>query len=810
MRKISEKKPIRRLYRLSKQSIVLSTIAMMCAVVISSGCVPSDPPLPKPDKPFDVATIYQPEVIVPGSNVVFLTPGSDIEFQAQNAALSALPGTTIVFPAGTHKFSDEFIINTSHITLAGAGMNTTILDFGDQETGAQGILALGNHFTVQDLAVVNPAGDGIRVEGADGVIIRRVRVEWTSRSNSDNGGYGLYPVLCDNVLIEDSIAIGASDAGIYVGQSINIIVRRNSAMYNVAGIEIENSRDADVYDNWAAYNTAGLLVFDLPGLIRKGGQGTHLFDNVLWKNDTRGFAQPGNIVALVPSGVGIMLMANDNVEVNNNLVRNHGTASIAVVDYRISGRSHDDSEYDPTPEVINIHDNNFEREPGVYDDGSELNLAVNLLYNFQDPAEMIYDGIGEVLPEGKKICIRNNVSKSGTPARFGNLNFQNQNDLGIPTGPVESSLAPHDCTYAALPTIVMPAPPPPPEGNGSTTVNCENAVSGVNWTASGSDCTNLAHYNLFPDLTNPLSGENSNGVPYDLTTPLFTDYAHKIRQVFVPPGKQITYNADTLVYPVGTIITKTFYYVDNEVNPQSVQLMETRLLINRGQYGWMRLPYIWENGVATLALGGGVKQVSWIDAQGTQQATDYVIPNINQCSSCHGVQQTDKPLGPEVRRLNSDYNYGSVTENQITHWASVGIMADAPADPRATAPRHPVWDDPTDGSLQERALAYLESNCAHCHNNTGGRGASTGLWLTADQPLDSHIGICKTPIAAGTAAGGLKYDVIPGDPDNSIMIYRMNSVAPAIKMPELGKSMVHTEGVQLIKDWISTLPGTCP
>lgn len=807
MRKLIAKKPTRGLHQLAHRAITSSSIAMICVAALSSGCN-VDPPLAAPAKPFVSSVIHQPVPVTPAANVIYLTAGADIEYQAQNAALTAAPGTTIVFPAGTHVFSDEFIINTSHITLAGAGLNATVLDFGNQATGAQGILALGNEFIVQDLAVVNPAGDGIRVEGAEGVTIRRVRVEWTNRSDPNSGAYGLYPVMCDNVLIEDSIAIGASDAGVYVGQSDNIIVRRNTVEFNVAGIEIENSTNADVYDNWTAYNTAGILVFNLPSLIRQGGEATHIFDNVLWKNMTKNFAAHG-IVGLVPSGVGVMIMANDNVEVDNNLIRDHGSASVAVVDYRVSGKSWTDSEYDPTPDTINIHDNSMERNPGVHSDGNELNTAFNLLYGFTDPAEIIYDGIGEVLPEGEKICIRNNITQSGAPARFGNMNFQNLNDLGIPIGPIYDDLTPHDCSYAALPAIVMRPRTEEPVGNGSTTAGCTDDPQGtVNWSAYGSDCTDLAHFNLFADSTNPLTGENGGGVPYDLTTPLYTDHAHKQRQVFVPPGQTVTYDADTLVYPTGTIITKTFYYVDNEATPTAVNLMETRVLINRGEFGWMRLPYIWDNGVATLSLGGGVKQVSWVDAAGATQNLEYVIPNINQCSSCHGVQQTDKPLGPEVRRLNSDYNYGSVTENQISHWASEGILSGAPADP-STAPRHPVWNDPSDGTLHERATAYLESNCAHCHNSTGGRGSSTGLWLMADQALNDNIGLCKTPVAAGTAAGGFEFDIVPGNPDESIMIYRMNSLEAAVKMPELSKATVHTEGVQLIRDWITSLPGTC-
>jgi len=797
-------------------SAIISLVAVTM-VSLMLGCDPTI--LTVPDKPFDPNVTHIAEVIAPAENVIFLTAGADLEYQAQNAVLSAAPGTTIVFPVGTHAFSDEFIVNTSHITLAGAGMDKTTLDFGSQETGAQGILVLGNYFTIQDLAIVNPAGDGIRIDDTVGPTIRRLKVEWTSRGDENNGAYGIYPVLCTDVLIEDSIAIGASDAGVYVGQSNNIIVRRNTVEYNVAGIEIENSKNADVYDNWTAHNTAGILVFDLPGLTQSGSD-THIFNNVIYQNTTHSFAPAGNIVGLVPSGIGVMVMANVNVEVDNNQIIDHGTASVGIVSFLISGRSFDpESGYNPFPLQINVHDNVMDRYRGTYKDGNELNFALNLLYFGKgDVAHIIYDGIGEVeiaggLPEGQKLCVRNNVTQEDEAVKFGNVNFQNLNNLGIPVGPVWSDTAPHDCTYTTLPTITIPERPEPPADNGGAgTENCDaTLVTGlVNQAAANSDCLNLAEYNLFANASDPLGATNGNGtvdgVEFDLATPLFSDYAHKMRQVFIPAGTQIQYSEGDMTFPIGTIISKTFYYVDNEANPQNVDLVETRLLINRDS-GWQRLPYIWNNGVATLALGGGTKQVSWIDAQGVNQSTTYGIPNINQCSSCHGPKQTDKPLGPKAARLNKDYAYATGTQNQLSHWTTIGILAGAPGDV-TTAPKQAVWNDAETGSLDERALAYLDSNCAHCHGEETGRAKSTALWLNAERAtIDEHTGVCKHPIAAGPATEGREFDIVPGDADASIMTFRMNSVQAEVKMPELAKSMVHTEGVQLISEWINSLPG---
>ena len=213
----------------------------------------------------------------PGYTVVSLEPGADLEIRTLSALIAAVPNTIVQLPAGSYDFVGELSSSVDNVVLRGTGMDAetgTVLRFGGQTSGAQSLLATGDNFVVQDLAIENSPGDAIKVIGTNGVTIRRVRVEWTNGPDENNGAYGLYPVQTRNVLIEDCEVRGASDAGVYVGQSENIIVRRNYVYENVAGIEIENSKFADVYENNTTGNTAGILVFDLPGPPIQGGEAT--------------------------------------------------------------------------------------------------------------------------------------------------------------------------------------------------------------------------------------------------------------------------------------------------------------------------------------------------------------------------------------------------------------------------------------------------------------------------------------------------------------------------------------------------------
>lgn len=315
----------------------------------------------------------------------------------------------------------------------------------------------------------------------------------------------------------------------------------------------------------------------------------------------------------------------------------------------------------------------------------------------------------------------------------------------------------------------------------------------------------LSEYGLF--LGDGSTQEPVEGmIPYDLNTPLFTDYAVKYRFVKLPSSRSAIYDeTGAFDFPVGTIIAKTFASLHDMTDPaKGRRLLETRLLIHEPN-GWVGLPYVWndQQTEATLRLAGGTVEVSWIHSDGGRRHNDYLIPNANQCKGCHRTQdKTIEPIGPKARHLNKDFVYQHGAENQLAYWTRTGALAGAP-DP-GEAPKLPVWDDPSTGSLQERARAYLEINCAHCHNPRG-PARNAGLDLTASQSDHFKYGVYKTPVAAGRGSGGRSYGIVPGKPDESILIYRMLSIDPDAMMPELGKRLVHTEGVELVKEWIAAL-----
>ena len=233
----------------------------------------------------------------------FIVPtGPDVQFALQSRLIEAQPGDVIQLESGLYEFRGELNLMCRHVTIRGRGPDKTILSFRDQQVGSDGLAVTGDGFVIEDLAVENTAGNAIKVLGATGVTFRRVRTEWTDGPKSTNGAYGIYPVQCSDVLIEDCVAIAAADAGIYVGQSERVIVRRCRAEKNVAGIEIENTRHSDVYDNVAQNNTGGILVFDLPGLPVANGGTTRVYRNRIQGNNHTNFAPKGNMVADVPAG----------------------------------------------------------------------------------------------------------------------------------------------------------------------------------------------------------------------------------------------------------------------------------------------------------------------------------------------------------------------------------------------------------------------------------------------------------------------------------------------------------------------------
>ena len=345
------------------------------------------------------------------SAVQVIKPSENSYQEIQEALILAEPGDIIRLSAGVFTLEDSLSLDVAGVQIEGEGMSQTILDFSNQLSGAQGLSVTSDNVTLQDFAIQNAKGDAIKVKGVTNIKFLRVKTEWTNGPSSENGAYGLYPVESKNVLIDGCVAIGASDAGIYVGQSQNIIVRNSRAEFNVAGIEIENSYFADVYNNTATNNTGGILVFDLPGLPQQGGHHVRVFNNRSVGNNTDNFAPEGNIVGEVPRGTGIIIQANSDVEIFNNEIGENDTVNIAVVTY---GNDTDDKTYYPHPKSIQIHGNTF--GPTGYNPDTSKGELAKILFDLSggDMPDIFWDGLlpftqlifGQ--PENEKMVVANN------------------------------------------------------------------------------------------------------------------------------------------------------------------------------------------------------------------------------------------------------------------------------------------------------------------------------------------------------------------------------------------------------------------
>lgn len=316
--------------------------------------------------------------------------------------------------------------------------------------------------------------------------------------------------------------------------------------------------------------------------------------------------------------------------------------------------------------------------------------------------------------------------------------------------------------------------------------------------------TRLSEYKLFEGKLSDMK-PGPNLVPYDLNASLFTDYAHKKRFIHLPEGTQMTYNEkEVLDFPEGAMIFKFFYYPHNFRDPEGAKtIMETRVLIKKNN-AWIALPYSWDEAQtdATLALAGDTKPISWVDKNGLSHQIAYSIPNMNQCKSCHELDKKMVPIGPSARQLNKAFQYIHEEKNQLQHLVDINWLKDMP--PIKDCPKLASWEDPAQASISVRARSYLEINCGHCHRPEG-PAKNSALHLMAHVENPAAWGVGKTPIAAGLGSGGLQYDVVPGDPDASILVYRMESDDPGIMMPELGRKTAHKEGVQLVRDWIKEM-----
>ena len=324
--------------------------------------------------------------------------------------------------------------------------------------------------------------------------------------------------------------------------------------------------------------------------------------------------------------------------------------------------------------------------------------------------------------------------------------------------------------------------------------------------------------------------ELSKGVtPYDIATPLFSDYALKLRTIALPKGEAATYREDeSLDFPVGSIISKTFFYLqannswdgvvtygadrtvaDAAMPLKGLHLVETRILARRKD-GWIALPYVWNEDQtdAVLKRAGAIIPLTLRRPDGREEAFNYLVPNANQCAGCHATNATTRaiaPIGPKPRNLNKPSTFAHGV-NQLDDWRKAGLLTGGP-DNAGAAPKNAVWTD-EHASLDARARAYLDANCSHCHSNVGAADTS-GLDLRPGTPMGPAVGFCKSPIAAGSGSGGRAFDIVPGAPDKSILLYRIETDEPGAMMPELGRAVVHEEGATLIRHWIAEMKGAC-
>jgi parallel beta-helix repeat protein len=377
----------------------------------------------------------------------------DASFEAklQEQLLDAKPGSVIDIPAGHYTLKRGLSLRTDGVTIKGAGMDKTVLSFKGQVVGPEGLLVNASDFTIENLAIEDTKGDALKINQGKNITIHGVRIEWTEGPKTTNGAYGLYPVKTQNVLVEDSVVIGASDAGIYVGQSNNIIVRRNRAENNVAGIEIENSVNADVYENTATKNTGGVLVFNMPNLSQ-AGHATRVFKNKVFENNIDNFAAKGAAVASVPAGSGVVVNSNDKVEIFDNDIADNKTANIIIASYFSTNYYNTRgvaADYNPYPKGIYVYGNRL-KGGGDSPDGLKLKTLKTAVYGlagrfpdvlwdgYSDPKDLV-DGLP---PANDRICIQD-VN--------GVLNADGAHDYKNPSNDTK----PYQCTLPKLPPVAL-------------------------------------------------------------------------------------------------------------------------------------------------------------------------------------------------------------------------------------------------------------------------------------------------------------------------------------------------------------------
>ncbi|MEZ9595797.1 parallel beta-helix domain-containing protein [Shewanella sp. 10N.261.52.F9] len=876
---------------LNKKPTWLMPTLIASAVAISLGaCSSDDDKSVVDDTPAVVVPDPQPENNFP-EGAIMVEEGDNLTMRIQEALINAQSGDVIVLPKGNFEIESTLLFDgdvdgdgsyAKNVTIMGYGMDETVLDFSNANSGDGIFVQNAMNIIIQDLSVNEAKNNGIKLKNTNGIILRRLATVWEGELDEGNGAYGLYPVECENILIEDTYVRGSADAGIYVGQSEYIVVRRNIAKENVAGIEIENSKYADVYDNEAMGNTGGILVFDLPIGNHRYGSSVRIFNNKIYDNNTKNFANASANPAgvhIVPPGTGMIILSTDDVEIFNNEITNHDTMAVTISSFFIAepdisafvanygqpGQPIADG-WRPTPRNIYMHGNKIEgygQKPNGYliDD-----IIKGYLFTHGQFPGVLYDGLGELLSNNgtaaylglqelpfaadgsDNICATDNGDVS-----FGRLYANDNTDTNSPEFLLEKTQADiMNCQQVSLPVHTVTFGDQifgcgvdddtagcdggnlvggggtigegegGLEGDGDLSL-CKAEGSNASWDALlKANCPNLSDYNLFADMKDPTNAPHSGGLPYDLNTPLFTDYSSKYRYVFVPEGTKADYSAtESMDFPVGTVIVKSFA-LPMDTSQRSLaneDLIETRLLINR-ETGWTALPYVWnaEKSDAVLAKAGAIQAKS-VMHNGDDFAFDYVVPSMNQCKQCHQYKpDADSPakfvpIGPKARNLNKDYAYSDGSMNQLLKWQAAGILQGVPdVTSIDTVPAYNDGDETSiaelsDTELMNAAKGYLDINCAHCHRPEG-NASNTGLkleyWRSYAEDAGLSHGTCKSPVAYG--GGSLGFDIVPGKPEESILHFRMESNDPGDRMPEIGRSLSHAEGVALINEWIKRLP----
>jgi uncharacterized repeat protein (TIGR03806 family) len=369
----------------------------------------------------------------------------------------------------------------------------------------------------------------------------------------------------------------------------------------------------------------------------------------------------------------------------------------------------------------------------------------------------------------------------------------------------DGSQPPHNDAAAPLDAAT------PDATNGETGTTADSGSGAVTPAPEGAPYATLSEWHLFRDAVRQTPADRL--IPYDVISQLFSDYTAKRRFIYVPEGSKIKYSpTDKWGLPVGSILVKTFSFLTDARDPsKGERLLETRLLVHQSE-GWTPFTYVWnaEQTTATLKTGGDTIPSKFIDLQGTEKTDQYIVPSVNDCRNCHGLFGHTDTLGGRTRQLDRDHDYGKGPENQIDHLAALGLFD---TTPDAASKRVHLVDPSGTAPIDARVRSYFDANCGHCHQPGSAPGSSSGYWLDYDstEPTEpkANWGFCKQPAAAGGATCGRQFDVVPGKPDESIVVCRLESTLAKVRMPSVGRNLVHTEGVALIRQWISGLRGGC-